>query len=108
MRWYESFFIKVLKTGKIPKSVAIIMDGNRRFATKNNKEKHEGHSFGLSKLEQCLEWCLEMGIKELTVFALSTDNLKRSQVEVDTLMKLCKTSFAKMAEKDGFMDKNGI
>jgi undecaprenyl diphosphate synthase len=33
--------------GKIPKSVAIIMDGNRRYATKNNKKKHEGHSFGL-------------------------------------------------------------
>jgi undecaprenyl diphosphate synthase len=78
MRWYENLFIRVMKTGKIPKSIGIIMDGNRRFATKINKEKHEGHSFGLNKLEQCMEWCLEMGIKELTVFALSTDNLKRS------------------------------
>lgn len=55
-----------------------------------------------------MEWCLELGIKELTVFALSTDNLKRSQVEVDTLMRLAKDSFAKMAEKGGFMENNGI
>lgn len=94
--------------GKIPKSIAIIMDGNRRYATKQNKEKHEGHSFGLKKLEDAMGWSLELGIKELTVFALSTDNLKRSKVEVDTLMDLCKVSFARMAEKDGFMQKNGI
>ena len=55
-----------------------------------------------------MEWCLELGIKELTVFALSTDNLKRSQVEVDTLMRLAKDSFAKVAEKGGFMETNGI
>ena len=47
MKWYQKFLIRVLKMGKIPKSIAIIMDGNRRFATKNHKEKHEGHSFGL-------------------------------------------------------------
>ena len=104
VKWYERLLIKILKTGKIPRSIAIIMDGNRRFATKIKKDKHEGHSFGLQKLEQAMEWCLELGILELTVFALSTENLKRSQVEVDTLMHLAKDSFAKMAEKDGFME----
>lgn len=103
MRWYENLFIRVLKMGKIPRSIAIIMDGNRRYATKQAKEKHEGHSFGLAKLEQSMEWALHLGIKELTVFALSTDNLKRSKVEVDTLMSLCKNAFAKMAENGGFM-----
>ena len=55
-----------------------------------------------------MEWSLELGIKELTVFALSTDNLKRSQLEVDTLMTLAKDSFAKMAEHGGFMEQHGI
>jgi ditrans,polycis-polyprenyl diphosphate synthase len=55
-----------------------------------------------------MEWCLELGIKELTVFALSTDNLKRAQVEVDTLMRLAKETFAKMAEQGGFLEQNGI
>ena len=50
-----------------------------------------------------MEWCLELGIRELTVFALSTDNLKRSEVEVQTLMRLAKDTFAKMAEKGGFL-----
>ena len=50
-----------------------------------------------------MEWCLELGVKELTVFALSTDNLKRSQVEIDTLMTLAKDSFARMADNEGFM-----
>jgi undecaprenyl diphosphate synthase len=103
MRWYERFFIKILKSGRVPRSLAIIMDGNRRFAEGQGWRKHEGHAFGLQKLEEAMEWCLELGIKELTVFALSTDNLKRSQVEVDTLMRLAKDSFAKMAEKDGFL-----
>jgi undecaprenyl diphosphate synthase len=98
MKWYERLLIRILKTGKIPRSVAIIMDGNRRFATKQNRDKHEGHAFGLKKLEDSMEWSLELGIKELTVFALSTENLKRSQVEVDTLMGLAKDTFSKMAE----------
>ena len=60
------------------------------------------------RLEDVLEWCLELGIKELTVFALSTDNLKRSAVEVETLIKLIRDSFAKMAENGGFMEKAGV
>ena len=108
MKWLAKLLTRILKLGKIPRSIAIIMDGNRRFATKINKEKHEGHTFGLKKLEEAMEWCLHLGVKELTVFALSTDNLKRSKVEVDTLMSLCKDSFAKMAEEEGFMQRNGI
>ena len=50
-----------------------------------------------------MEWCLELGIRELTVFALSTDNLKRAEVEVKTLMRLAKETFAKMADKGGFL-----
>ena len=74
----------------MPKSIAIIMDGNRRFATKLKMEKHQGHSSGLKNLENTVFWCNEMGIKELTVFALAKDNLKRSKIEVDTLMNLCR------------------
>ncbi len=58
MGWFENLCIKVLRMGKIPKNIAIIMDGNRRYATKKNQEKHLGHAMGLAKLEQCLLWCL--------------------------------------------------
>lgn len=108
MKWYERLFIRVLKMGRIPKSIAIIMDGNRRFAEKRNQPKHLGHESGLNKLEQAMAWCLELGIKDLTVFALSVDNLKRSKIEVDTLMDLAKKSFLKLCEKGGFINQNGI
>ena len=62
IRWYHRLLIKVLKTGKMPKSIAIIMDGNRRYATQAKKAKHEGHSDGLRNLENTVFWCKEMGI----------------------------------------------
>lgn len=108
VKWYERLFIRVLRMGRIPKSVAIIMDGNRRFATKHNQQKHMGHVSGLNKLEEAMAWCLELGIKDLTVFALSVENLKRPKVEVDTLMDLAKKSFLKLCEEGGFIHSNGI
>lgn len=55
--------INVVKSGgKMPRSVAFIMDGNRRYAVKNKQEKHQGHSAGLKKLEQALIWCKGLGI----------------------------------------------
>jgi undecaprenyl pyrophosphate synthase len=55
--WYHSFLIRVLKTGKMPKSIAMIMDGNRRYATSKGKEKHKGHQDGLRNLENVVYWC---------------------------------------------------
>ena len=98
LKWYQRFLINVVKTGKIPRSVAIIMDGNRRHAVRLAKEKHEGHALGLKKLEETVVWCKHLGIKELTVYALSKDNLKRSKLEVDTLMGLCKEQFLSSKE----------
>ena len=101
LTWYQRLMVNVVKTGKIPRSVAIIMDGNRRFATGQKMQKHEGHRVGLHKLEEALVWCKALGIKELTVFALSKDNLKRAPIEVETLMNLCKNQFARMARSGG-------
>jgi len=77
VEWYYRFLIEILKQGRMPKSIAIIMDGNRRYATRLKKQKHMGHSDGLKNLESTVYWCKLMGIKQLTVYALSKDNLKR-------------------------------
>jgi undecaprenyl pyrophosphate synthase len=61
----------------IPQSVAIIMDGNRRYAEKKKMEKIKGHEDSLSKLLDVLQWCIELQIKELTVFSFSIDNFNR-------------------------------
>ena len=106
--WYHSFLIRILKTGKMPKSIGIIMDGNRRYATKLKKDKHKGHSDGLKNLENTVFWCKEMGIDQLTVYALSKDNLKRPKVEVDTLMNLCKNQFNALSKPGGSLERNQI
>ena len=108
LSWYHRLLIRVLKTGKMPKSIGIIMDGNRRYATKLNKAKHQGHSDGLKNLENTVFWCKELGIQQLTVFALAKDNLKRPKVEVDTLMNLCKYQFNALSKPGGSLERNRI
>ncbi|NLX47692.1 MAG: di-trans,poly-cis-decaprenylcistransferase [Euryarchaeota archaeon] len=84
--------------GAIPEHVAIIMDGNRRFAQEIGLAVHEGHVKGKDKLEEVMEWCREMGIKVLTVYAFSTENLNRDENEVHYLMSLFEESFLKLAD----------
>lgn len=76
------------------------MDGNRRFAKKNNVKKIEGHTKGFDKLAETLQWCLDLGIPEVTVYAFSIENFKRSPEEVETLMSLAKEKFAYLLEKE--------
>ena len=57
-----------------PKHLAIIMDGNRRFAWRSNLATHVGHRIGKQRLETVLDWVLELGIPWFTVYALSTEN----------------------------------
>jgi len=68
--------------------LAIIMDGNRRFAWKSNIATGLGHRIGKQKLERVLDWVLELKIPWFTVYALSTENLNRPQTELDVLFNL--------------------
>lgn len=68
--------------------LAIIMDGNRRFAWKSNVAAGIGHRIGKEKLEKVLDWVLDINIPWLTVYALSTENLNRPQKELDVLFNL--------------------
>ena len=68
--------------------IAIIMDGNRRYAKKHKLETMKGHIAGVKKAEEVLEWCQEFGIKELTLYSFSIENFERSKTEVDYLMNL--------------------
>ncbi|HEY0090344.1 MAG TPA: polyprenyl diphosphate synthase [Candidatus Lokiarchaeia archaeon] len=100
-------FIEQIKENKVPEHVAIIMDGNRRFAAELGLPPTTGHFFGRDKLEQVLEWCFELGIKNLTVYAFSTENFDRDSVEVRTLMDLCKKELDR-AIKDSRIHKNKV
>ena len=96
----ERFFMEAVKFLRhVPEHVAMIMDGNGRWATQRGKKRGEGHIAGAKTLGNVLEWCGDRGIRYLTVYAFSTENWKRPKEEVDGLMSL----FARMLkskEKD--------
>lgn len=97
--WYETLMINILKVGgrkRMPRHIALIMDGNRRYARSEQMPKIAGHSKGFDKLTNCLRWCLDLGIREVTAFAFSIENFKRSQEEVDDLQNLAIDKFKKL------------
>ncbi|XP_077977079.1 dehydrodolichyl diphosphate synthase complex subunit DHDDS-like [Glandiceps talaboti] len=106
--WFTKFCANVLKEGPIPRHVAFIMDGNRRFARKSHLHRHEGHVKGFDKLADTLEWCLDLGITEVTVYAFSIENFKRTKEEVDGLMELARQKFAKLMEEKDMIQKYGV
>lgn len=81
----------VLIEDKMPKHIAIIMDGNGRWAKNQNKPRVFGHKAGANTLRKIMEYCNKIGVTYLTVYAFSTENWKRSQEEVDALMFLFKS-----------------
>ena len=87
----------------IPEHVAIIMDGNGRWAKERNLPRNEGHRRGTKALEAIISHAEKIGVKHLTVYAFSTENWKRPQEEVDGLMKLFDRyldRYIKRAEKE--------
>nr|CAI5843606.1 unnamed protein product [Callosobruchus analis] len=105
---FQKFCVNVIKCGPIPKHIAIIMDGNRRYALKNKMGKTEGHTKGFERLAECLLWCRELGVKEVTVYAFSIENFNRTKEEVDTLMSLAKEKFEKVFEEKDKIMMEGI
>ncbi len=97
---YEDYLLGKVKSGSLPRHVAIIMDGNRRWARKLEKPPWYGHLFGSNKLEEIMEWCRELGIRTLTVYAFSTENFKRSPEEVNALMNLFKQKFNELVDDE--------
>ncbi|ARM76021.1 polyprenyl diphosphate synthase [Acidianus manzaensis] len=88
---YERWLWYQIKNGPIPKHVGIIPDGNRRWARHRNSSVHEAYLQGYKKLKEVLIWLAELGVKDVTVFALSTENCdKRSSVELNTIFKYIK------------------
>ena len=99
--------IEQIKQNPVPKHIAIIMDGNRRFAKELGLRPNAGHFFGRDKIKEVLEWCFEFKIKNLTLYAFSTENFERGSAEVKALMDLCKEELDKAA-KDSRIHKNQV
>ncbi len=82
-------------TTKLPEHIAIIMDGNGRWAKKQGMLRAFGHENGTKSVRQVVEACAELGIKNLTLYAFSTENWNRPKLEVQTLMRLLVSSLKK-------------
>ena len=89
---------------RIPTHIAIIMDGNGRWAKKRLLPRKAGHKAGADALERIIKDCQQLGVKHLTVYAFSTENWKRSQEEVDAIMDLLRQYLKNYFKK--FLDDN--
>ncbi len=89
----------------LPQHVAIIMDGNGRWAKKQGLRRTAGHEKGAESVRECVENCGKLGVKNLTLFAFSTENWNRPKLEVQTLMRLLVRSIRKEFKE---FHKNGI
>lgn len=96
---------KKLDTSLVPEHIAIVMDGNRRWAKKRGLPQMTGHSRGVDALVKVVKAAKELGVKTLTVYAFSTENWKRSPLEVKVLMQLFKTHFIRQRKK---MVRDGV
>jgi len=85
---YEKWLSYQVDNGVKPEHIAIILDGNRRWALNHSLDPHVGHYFGADKVEKLLRWCLELGVGTITLYAFSTENFSRPREEVDEIMGL--------------------
>ena len=90
---------------KVPTHVAIILDGNGRWAQARGMTRSQGHEYGFENLKKISEYVFDSGIKVLSVYAFSTENFKRSKAEVDFLMNLFVSKFEEYRD---LMNKQGI
>ena len=93
---YEALLAREIGDNPVPSHVAIIMDGNRRYARRQGLARYYGHFRGADTTEKVLDWSFDLGIKQLTVYAFSTENFERSDEEKNRLFELIGIKFDKI------------
>lgn len=99
----EELLALVKASGEIPRHVAVIMDGNGRWAAERGLPRRDGHRAGMNSVREVVKGCLATGTEYLTVYAFSTENWKRPTTEITALMKLLREYVAR--EKDELSEK---
>lgn len=87
---YQKWLLHQIWKEPIPRHVALILDGNRRWAHSREMEPWLGHLYGADIVDKLLEWCLSLKIRTVTLYVLSTENLDRSAKELEELFKIIK------------------
>jgi short-chain Z-isoprenyl diphosphate synthase len=95
---YESRMVKALPADQIPQHVGVMLDGNRRWAKAVGADTAHGYQAGAANIEPLLDWCEEVGVKVVTLWLLSTDNLNRPPEELVGLLSIIEGAVATLAE----------
>jgi tritrans,polycis-undecaprenyl-diphosphate synthase [geranylgeranyl-diphosphate specific] len=95
-KFYEKWLWYQVKNGVKPDHIAIILDGNRRWASEKALNPWFGHEKGAERVDQLLGWCLKLGVKSMTLYAFSTENFRRSKNEVEEIMRIAQEQFRKI------------
>ena len=103
----RELLIGALRQGPVPKHVAFVMDGNRRFARSRRIETVEGHNLGFEALARIIEVCYKSGVTHVTIYAFSIENFKRSKYEVDALMDMAKIKLTQLSQHGDLLDRYG-
>jgi tritrans,polycis-undecaprenyl-diphosphate synthase [geranylgeranyl-diphosphate specific] len=95
--FYEKKLAAEVMKRRMPEHLAIIMDGNRRYARSRGLPAKLGHYFGSKKAEEVLNWCWDLKIKNVTVYAFSTENFRRSEEEKRNIFDLIRKELFRLS-----------
>lgn len=104
---YEKMLEAEVSARSLPEHVAIIMDGNRRYARKIGVSTEDGYEYGTETTERVIEWCFDIGVRQLSLYAFSIENFRRSEEEKEQLFELLRLKFEKLS-RDERIHKNEI
>lgn len=97
-KWYELSMKRELLKGPIPQHMAIIMDGNRRYARRMGEVVEKGHQYGADTTENVIKWCEDLGVRQLTLYSFSTENFKRPENEKKVIFDIGRKYIKKLRE----------
>lgn len=95
-KFYEKWLEDVVESDVMPKHVGIILDGNRRWASSKYGDRLNGHFYGAKTGEDFLQWCLDLGIRTVTLYVFSTENFRRPTEEVTTILRIIEDEARKL------------
>ena len=93
---YERWLWHQVKNGEKLEHIAIVLDGNRRWASQKDLNPWLGHKKGADTVEQLLDWCDELNVKNVTLYTFSTENFRRSPEEIEEIMRIAEEKFNKL------------
>ncbi len=105
---YRKYLESKVRKGEIPKHIALILDGNRRFAKKLGLSWIEAYRMGANITERLLEWLLDLGAEHVTLYAFSTENFSRPRDQVDIIFQVIGEKLIEMLEKINKLKRGGV